>query len=113
VFISLYNALKDRKYDLAVMRSLGASQMRLFGLVLAEGLAITGIGGILGLLMGHTALFFIGQQTSESADFIQAISLDLNELWIVLTACSIGIAAALIPAGKAYGTSISTVLAEK
>jgi len=113
VFISLYNALKDRKYALAVMRSLGASQIKLFGLVLAEGLAITGIGGILGLLMGHTALFFIGQQTSESADFIQVFTLNINELWIILTACFIGIAAALIPAGKAYGTSISIVLAEK
>jgi len=113
VFISLYNALKDRKYDLAVMRALGASQIRLFGLVLAEGLAITGIGGILGLLMGHTALFFIGQQTSESADFIQVFALDINELWIILTACSIGIVAAILPAGKAYGTPISIILAEK
>src|SRR5690606_28888427 len=72
VFISLYNALKDRKYDLAIMRSMGASQTKLFGLVLVEGLVITLIGGIVGLLLGHGALYLIGQQTSESADFIEA-----------------------------------------
>src|SRR5690606_8225346 len=33
VFISLYNALKERKYDLAVMRSIGASKTKLFSLV--------------------------------------------------------------------------------
>src|SRR5690606_24356671 len=32
VFISLYNALKNRKYDLAIMRTLGASQGKLFGI---------------------------------------------------------------------------------
>src|SRR5690606_33524208 len=86
VFISLYNALKDRKYDLAIMRSMGASQTKLFGLVLVEGLVITGIGGILGLFMGHLALYFIQQQTSESADFIQVFAVNNNELWIVLMA---------------------------
>lgn len=113
VFISLYNALKDRKYDLAIMRSMGASQTKLFGLVLVEGLVITGIGGILGLFMGHLALYFIQQQTSESADFIQVFAVNNNELWIVLMACLIGMLSAVIPAIKAYRTSISTILATK
>src|SRR5690606_12111345 len=45
VFISLYNALKERKYDLAIMRSMGASKTKLFSLVLVEGLVITWVGG--------------------------------------------------------------------
>lgn len=32
VFIALYTALEERRYDLAVMRTLGASPRRLFGL---------------------------------------------------------------------------------
>src|SRR5690606_25176686 len=46
VFISLYNAMKKRKYDLAIMRSMGASKTKLFSLVLVEGVVITLIGGI-------------------------------------------------------------------
>ena len=34
VFIALYTALEERRYDLAVMRTLGASPGRLFGLLL-------------------------------------------------------------------------------
>lgn len=113
VFISLYNALKERKYDLAIMRSMGASKTKLFGLVLVEGLVITLIGGIVGLLFGHGALYVIGQQTTESADFIEAFNIHGQELILVLAACLLGILAAIIPAIKAYKTSISTILAER
>lgn len=113
VFISLYNALKERKYDLAIMRSMGASNTKLFGLVLVEGLVITFIGGIAGLLLGHGALYAIAQQTSESTDFIEAFNIQGHELVLVLAACFLGVLASIIPAIKAYRTSISTILADK
>ena len=50
VFISMYNALKDRKYDLAIMRSLGASRGKLFVHVIIEGIIITTLGGLLGIV---------------------------------------------------------------
>ena len=113
VFISLYNALKERKYDLAVMRSIGASKTKLFSLVLVEGLVITLIGSILGLVLGHIALFFINQQTSESIDIVDVLMINNAELLLILVACLIGMLAALIPAIKAYKTSISTILGDK
>lgn len=113
VFISLYNALKARKYDLAIMRSMGASKAKLFGLVLVEGLVITLVGGLVGLLLGHAALYLISQRTTESADFIAAFSMHGEELILVLAACLLGILAAIIPAIKAYKTSISTILGDK
>ncbi|WP_312135456.1 FtsX-like permease family protein [Sphingobacterium sp.] len=113
VFISLYNALKDRKYDLAIMRALGASKVKLFALLLVEGLVITTIGGLLGLLFGHLGLYFIITQTSQSADIIQAFSIYSKEWLILLTACLIGVIASVIPAIKAYNTTISTILGNK
>ena len=113
VFISLYNAMKKRKYDLAIMRSMGASKTKLFSLVLVEGVVITLIGGIVGLLLGHAALYAISQQTSESADFMEAFRIHQQELFIVLAACLLGVLASVIPAIKAYKTSISTILADK
>lgn len=113
VFISLYNALKERKYDLALMRTLGAGKTKLFGLVIVEGLVITLIGGLVGLLFGHLALFYISGQTSQSADFIEAFSINPQEWLILLIAGGIGTIAAVIPAVKAYNTTISTVLGKK
>ncbi|SEG01476.1 ABC transporter permease [Sphingobacterium lactis] len=113
VFISLYNALKDRKYDLAIMRTLGASKIKLFTLLIVEGLVITFIGGIIGLLIGHIGLYFISTQTSQSADFIQAFHIYGKEWLILLIASLIGVIASILPAIKAYNTNISTILGNK
>ena len=113
VFISLYNALKDRKYDLAIMRTLGASKIKLFTMLIVEGLVITFIGGIVGLFIGHIGLYLISTQTSQSADFIHAFQIYSKEWLILLTACLIGVIASLIPAVKAYNTTISTILGNK
>lgn len=113
VFISLYNALKIRKFDLAIMRTMGAPKIKLFSLLIFEGLIITLTGGIIGLLLGHGVLFYIGQNTSESADFIQAFTLHKQELYILLASCAIGVIASLLPAVKAYNTTIATILSEK
>nr|WP_288813084.1 FtsX-like permease family protein [uncultured Sphingobacterium sp.] len=113
VFINLYNALKQRKYDLAIMRTLGASKGKLFNIVLLEGLTITIVGGLVGLLFAHLALYYISNQTSQSADFIEAFRLHPKELVFLLVACLIGVLAALIPAVKAYRTSIAGTLSNK
>lgn len=113
VFISLYNALKGRKYDLAIMRTMGASRNKLFTLVVVEGLVITSLGGLLGIILGHAALYYISIQTSQSADFIQAFTLYPAEFWIIWSAVILGFVAAIIPAVKAYNTSISEILASK
>lgn len=113
VFISLYNALKERRYDMAIMRTMGATKTKLFALVIVEGLVITLIGGCIGLLMGHSALYYISTQTSQSADFIEAFKLYPNEVLILVTAILLGVIAALIPAFKAYNTTISKTLSSK
>jgi putative ABC transport system permease protein len=71
VFLSLYNALKERKYDMAIMRTMGATKTKLFTLVIVEGFVITLIGGLIGLLMGHGILYYISTQTSQSLNYIQ------------------------------------------
>lgn len=58
IFIALYNSLKERQYDLAIMRSMGASRAKLFITVLLEGSTMTLFGSGFGLVMGHAALYF-------------------------------------------------------
>lgn len=47
VFIALYNRLRERRYELALLRSLGCSRFRLFAMLIAEGvfLALAGFAG--------------------------------------------------------------------
>ncbi|MBC8111769.1 MAG: FtsX-like permease family protein [Verrucomicrobia bacterium] len=114
VFISLFNALKERRYDLAVMRMLGASQTKIFVLIILEGLLIVVLGTLLGLALGHLGLYFL-QKALENAQQIELGSLYFlqEEIWILLLAPVLGLLAALIPALSAYNLDISKILAKE
>ena len=114
IFIALYNSLKARRYDLAIMRSIGASPRTLFTHVILEGLIITLAGCLLGILLGHLVLFTAtqfyarpGQLGISSGQFAQ------EELWILAASLVVGLVASLLPAIQAYRTNISEVLAER
>ena len=114
IFIALYNSLKARRYDLAIMRSLGAAPRLLFTHVVLEGLIITLAGCLLGLLMGHAVIYTAtqfyarpGQLGLSAGQFVQ------EELWIIVGSLVVGLIASLLPAIQAYRTNISQVLAER
>ena len=50
---SLASGLSLRRYDLAVLRVLGAAPARLFATVMAEAAMISGAGAIIGVIAGH------------------------------------------------------------
>jgi putative ABC transport system permease protein len=114
VFIAMYNSLKERKYDLAIMRALGASRLKIFVHILLEGMVITFMGGILGFLLGHGIVELIGQVLKESSGgtFTGFVVLT-DELWIICILIIFGIIASIIPAINSYNTDISKVLAER
>ncbi|KYG77640.1 ABC transporter permease [Roseivirga spongicola] len=114
IFISLYNALKDRKYDLAIMRSLGASKTKLFFHVVLEGVIITVLGGLLGFLIGHGLTEFLAGLYEKSDEIgLTGLIFVKQELAVMLISVGIGIIASLIPAINAYKTDISEVLAKE
>ena len=114
IFISLYNALKDRKYDLAIMRSLGASRSKLFFHVILEGVIITILGGGLGFILGHGLTEFLAGLYEKSDDIGLTGMVFVNQEWIVVfISLGIGVFASLIPAVNAYKTDISEVLAKE
>ena len=112
VFIALYNALLERRYDLAVMRTLGASPARLMALMLFEGVMLAGIGAVLGIALGHllTELLGFAFKAAKQVAVTGWTWLDA-ELWLVALALGVGIVAALLPAWRAYRTDIAGTLA--
>lgn len=113
IFIALYNALKERKYDLAIMRSLGASKQKLFIHVILEGVIITSLGAIFGLLLGHGMVELLGAIFEQSGQLgVTGRQFLKAELIIIAGSLIIGIIAALIPAIQSYRTDISKVLAQ-
>ena len=111
VFIGLYNALKDRRYDLALMRALGASRGRLFLHVLCEAILLALAGALLGLLLGHAAAEVLGQMFRHTQQLnMTGLVFVPEQLWLVVMAVGVGALAALIPAIRAYRTDIAETL---
>ena len=112
-FIALYNALKQRQYDLAIMRSLGASQQKLFLLVILEGVLISLLGGVVGIMVGHGFLGLLSQWTSQPGQLgITAWHFVPEEGALLLACIGVGFVASLLPATSAYRTNIAKVLAQ-
>jgi putative ABC transport system permease protein len=114
IFIALYNSLKERKYDLAIMRTIGASKGQLFTHILLEGLLLTFLGALTGLFIGHFFLWILVMNNEQGA--MSGLRADLflaEEGWIVLYALAVGVVASLIPALNAYRTDIAKQLTKQ
>ncbi|PZX50468.1 putative ABC transport system permease protein [Algoriphagus ratkowskyi] len=111
IFIALYNSLKERKYDLAILRAIGASRGQLLLLIFLEGIMLTFMGAILGILLGHTFLSVIISQNEQGViGTLEPWVFLKKELWIVIYALVVGVLSSIIPAVAAYQTSIAKQL---
>jgi putative ABC transport system permease protein len=113
IFIALYNRLKERKYEFALMRINGASRLQLLSLIMIESLILCFVGFIFGTIFGRFALGFISNSAED--DFKMAFN-PLEIVWeketmLLIATLAVGIIAALIPAIKAYQLNISKTLA--
>ncbi len=114
VFVSLYNSLKERRYEMALMLSMGATRAQLFGMLLLEGLVLALIGFGLGILLSRIGLWLFSASVSSEYHYNLAAFGILPEEWILLgVAILIGLLAAALPALGVYRMNISRTLAEE
>jgi putative ABC transport system permease protein len=112
IFIALYNSLRERKYDLAIMRTMGATKAKLVFSILLESTVLTFLGSAIGLLMGHGVLLIMSDLVEETQKAGITGLVFYPEEWIILVgSLLLGLVCAIIPAIQAYRTDISKVLA--
>lgn len=114
LWATLSSGLALRRYDLAVLRVLGAAPHRLFTTVMAEALLISGVGAIVGIILGHIVAYV----ALVSIDSLRGLVLpetlllpqvmDAGFLFLGLAA---GILAAIAPSVNAARTDIAGLLA--
>lgn len=113
VFIALFNSLKDRKYEIALLRVMGASRATVFVAVLLEGILLSIIGFVVGFLISHFGMQLLGNYLSTEYNYdFEAWLILPQEGTIFALALAIGLVSSLIPALKAYKTDISTTLSQ-
>ncbi len=111
VFISLYSSLNERRYELALMRSMGAGPSKVFSLITLEGVILALIGAIVGLILSHGLLYFFADHLREAYRYNFSAGKFLpEELYLIMAALVIGFIAAVIPAYQASKTDIAETL---
>jgi putative ABC transport system permease protein len=112
VFVALYERLRARRYDLAVMRLLGASRRQLLVTILLEGVLLAGAGAAFGLLLGHAGVLALHHLLPAGHAFAVVSSAWRVEEWLVpALAAAVGLVASIIPALAAYRCDVSAALA--
>lgn len=113
IFISLFSSLQDRKYELALMRVMGASPGKLFTLIVLEGLLLALLGFVVGILLSHGGMqVFAGAMQEAYRYTFSGLEFLREELYLFLAALGIGFLAAILPAIRAARTDISETLGE-
>ncbi len=111
ILLSMVNSMAQRRRQIAVLRVLGASQSRVFGIVLTEAAVIGLLGSIAGILVSAIALTITTAWLRESLGLIIAPDFDPRASVIVAAgAVALSALAGLVPAVMAYRTSVSTQL---
>ncbi len=112
IFISLYNSLKDRKYELALMRSMGASRWKLFRMIIQESLLLTFVGFLLGVFFSRIGMMVMSKFMENQYHYqFTELGLLKEEIHLFFIVLFIGFLAALVPAVQAFNTNISKTLA--
>ena len=111
VFIALWNAVRERRADLAMLRMLGAPPGRVAGLVLWEALWLAALASVLGLLLGHGLAQLLGWALQAQGLLpITGLVWLPAEAGVPLLAAAVASVAALLPAMQAYRTDVADLL---
>jgi len=114
LFIALHNALAERAYDIAVLRTLGMSPWRIAAMLLGEALAIGVAGALAGLavaqvLVAALSWWLHGQNTLQISAWQWR---GRDALW-ALPVVGAALAAALVPAWRASRIDVAATLARR
>ncbi len=111
VMLALYNSMAARSRQIAVLRVLGASQGRVFGLVLTESLLISMAGAAAGVALAVVGGMAASAWLKASIGLVIDPTLDLRGTVIVVGGTvALGALAGILPAWRAYQVPVADSL---
>jgi putative ABC transport system permease protein len=106
--------LEQRRRELAVLRSVGARPLHVFTLLLIEGVLITLIGTIMGVIVCSLVLYSLGDLSQQWLGVTPRIGWPTSEQWVLIASVlTAGTLASLLPGWRAYRMSLVDGLSPK
>ena len=114
LFINLFNSMSERKYEMALIRTLGSSRRQLSLMIIFESLILTTVGFFIGLLVSRFGVMFVSSLMEESLNYnLKSFGILNEELWLLGLSIFIGLISSIIPALQVYNLNISETLADE
>jgi putative ABC transport system permease protein len=117
IVVGIYNSVAARMREIAILRALGATKKKVLTLICVEAGLIGFFGAILGLITGHGlgafGSYLANAKLGQSINWLRVGWNEdwyANELLYLLTVVVVAVFAGLVPALKAYRTSVATNL---
>jgi len=111
IMLALYNSMEQRRRQVAVLRVLGASRARVFGLVVTESALIGVLGAALGVLVAVGGAFLAADALKDRVGLVIDPALPPRAVFaVVLATVALAALAGIVPALVAYRTSVANNL---
>jgi len=112
ILVSIYNSMSERSHDIAVMRALGASRTAVMGIILVESILLSLLGGIAGVLLGHTLIAIAAPYVEAQAGIVLKFwNFNWQEVWLIPGLVGFASLVGFLPALTAYRTDVGKALA--
>jgi len=108
IMLALYNSMEQRRRQIAVLRVLGSSRGRIFGLVVTESAIIGLLGGAVGFALAFIGTRVVAAVLKERLGLVVEPNFDPEIVFVVLVSTlALAAVAGLVPAAVAYRTSVA------
>lgn len=108
---TMAQSVRERTNELAVLKTLGFTNLRIAGMVLMESLLVTGIGGAIGLSLAYALIASIGFFAGALLEFLPGLYIPVSSSLLgVLLILVLGVLAGLLPAIRAMRLQVVAAL---
>ncbi len=113
IFLSLLKSLSERKFELGLLRVLGASQYHLIKLIAFEAIVIASISYIFGLIFSKALLFYLSVLSYENyKSGLEWLQIDTFDVYLYFICIGLALVSSVIPMNRAYRINLSNTLNE-
>ena len=107
MLVALLTGINERRREMAILRSVGASPLKIFGLISSESIVIT----LSGIALGIAFVFLLLQIVKPILEtqygiYLNPSGISLQEIYIIGTVIILGILIGIIPGYKIYKYSL-------
>jgi putative ABC transport system permease protein len=108
ILVSIYNSMKERRRDIAILRALGARRRTIFAAILLEAAAIAALGMVIAFPVHFTIMAGVAAVVrSQTGVVLDPFGLHAVMIWAPAGMIALAALAGIVPAWKAYQTPVA------